>query len=153
MGEPASRCEFDGGALAVRHDVRMPGHVSAISPAVDAIMEVVREIGCAEGHEDDVELAVREALANAVRHGAGNDPEREVSCCVACDPERGMLVVVSDSGQGFDPDSLPNPLFGQNLYESHGRGIYLINRLMDEVRFEKGGTEIHMRKYPRRPQA
>lgn len=146
----ASRCEFDGDALTVRHEIRLPGHVSAITPAVDAVMAVVREMGCAGADETDVELALREALANAVRHGARNDPSREVHCCVACDPERGMLIVVSDNGDGFDPNALPSPLQAENLYETHGRGIYLINRLMDEVRFEKGGTEIHMLKRPRR---
>lgn len=147
MNGPA-RCEFDGETLSLRHQITLPGHVSSISPAVDAVMDVVREMGCADD-EADVELALREALANAVRHGTRNDPSREISCWVACDPERGMLIVVSDCGTGFDPASLPSPVRGENLYESHGRGIYLINRLMDEVRFEKGGTEIHMRKYPR----
>ena len=63
-----------------------------------------------------------------------------------CDESRGMLIVVRDPGPGFDPQAVPSPLLGQNVFESHGRGIYLINQLMDEVRFEKGGTEIHMKK-------
>ena len=41
---------------------------------------------------------------------------------------------------------MPNPLEGENVFKSSGRGVFLINQLMDEVRFEKGGTEIHMRK-------
>jgi serine/threonine-protein kinase RsbW len=65
---------------------------------------------------------------------------------VACDEARGILLVVRDPGPGFDPHSLPDPLFGENLFASHGRGIYLINQLMDEVTFKHGGTEIHMRK-------
>jgi anti-sigma regulatory factor (Ser/Thr protein kinase) len=59
-----------------------------------------------------------------------------------------MLIVVRDPGPGFDPDQIPSPIQGQNLYSTGGRGIYLINQLMDEVRFEKGGTEIHMVKRP-----
>jgi serine/threonine-protein kinase RsbW len=55
-----------------------------------------------------------------------------------------MLIVVRNPGEGFDPDSIPNPTIGQNIYQSHGRGIFLINQLMDEVRFERGGTEIRM---------
>jgi anti-sigma regulatory factor (Ser/Thr protein kinase) len=39
---------------------------------------------------------------------------------------------------------LPNPCMGENIYAQHGRGIYLINQLMDEVKFHKNGTEIHM---------
>jgi serine/threonine-protein kinase RsbW len=59
-----------------------------------------------------------------------------------------MLIVVRDPGPGFDPNVLPSPVQGQNIYSNHGRGIYLINQLMDEVEFQKNGTEIHMLKKP-----
>ena len=52
--------------------------------------------------------------------------------------------VIRDPGEGFDPASIPSPILGENIFESHGRGIFLINELMDEVRYERGGTEIHM---------
>jgi serine/threonine-protein kinase RsbW len=58
-----------------------------------------------------------------------------------------MLIVVRDPGAGFDPFAIPDPCNGENVYSNHGRGIYLINQLMDEVKFERNGTEIHMRKY------
>ncbi len=70
-----------------------------------------------------------------------------MQCCVACDDERGMLIIVRDPGSGFDPFAVPDPCNGENIYSNHGRGIYLINQLMDEVKFERNGTEIHMRKY------
>jgi serine/threonine-protein kinase RsbW len=60
---------------------------------------------------------------------------------------RRELIVVRDPGRGFDPAALPSPVEGQNIFSTHGRGIYLINQLMDEVHFEKGGTEIRMKKY------
>jgi serine/threonine-protein kinase RsbW len=101
---------------------------------------------CAPGHEDDIELALTEALANAVVHGARNDPSKIIECSVACDDERGILIVVRDPGSGFDPAQIANPCHGENIYSNHGRGIYLINQLMDEVQFHKNGTEIHMRK-------
>jgi len=53
---------------------------------------------------------------------------------------------VRDPGPGFDPRDIPSPTVGQNVFRSHGRGIYLINQLMDEVSFDKGGTEIRMLK-------
>ncbi len=60
-----------------------------------------------------------------------------------------MLIVVKDAGSGFDPNLLPNPVMGENLLSSHGRGIYLINRLMDDVRFSfEQGTTIYMRRSP-----
>jgi serine/threonine-protein kinase RsbW len=99
---------------------------------------------CATGKEDDIELALTEALANAVVHGAKEDPSKTVECIVACDEQRGMLIMVRDPGPGFDPKAIPNPCNGSNIYSNHGRGIFLINQLMDEVAFHKNGTEIHM---------
>lgn len=145
-GEPTQKCEFNTKTLILRLNLTVPGDRTAVTPVVDRIMAVVRDIGCAEGKEDQVELSVQEALANAVVHGCKGDPHRSVQVSVGCDESRGMIIMVRDPGSGFDPETIPSPLVGENIYASHGRGIYLINQLMDEVRFEKGGTEIWMRK-------
>ena len=58
----------------------------------------------------------------------------------------GGPALVRDPGEGFDPDTLKSPIVGECLYSESGRGIYLINEFMDEVRFRKGGTEIVMKK-------
>lgn len=131
----------------MRLEVTFAADINSISPVVDGMMKLVSQMGYAAGKEYEVETALREALANAIIHGCKKDPGKQVQCCVACDEENGMLIVVRDPGEGFDLASLPNPIMGQNVYSDHGRGIYLINRLMDEVRYERGGTEIHMRKY------
>ncbi|ABF41318.1 putative anti-sigma regulatory factor, serine/threonine protein kinase [Candidatus Koribacter versatilis Ellin345] len=120
---------------------------SEVSPVVDQIMHMVNETGCcAPGKELDVEIALREALANAIKHGANGDPSKTVECRVSCG-DSGILIVVRDPGPGFDPAAIPDPLSSENIFSNHGRGIFLINKLMDEVKFEKNGTEIHMRKY------
>ena len=146
--DPLTRCEFDSSELLVKVDLTLPGEVAAITPLVDKVLAIVREMGCAQGAEFEIELALREALANAIEHGSRHDPEKHIQCCVACDHTRGMLIVVRDPGPGFDPDQIPSPIQGKNLFSTGGRGIYLINQLMDEVRFERGGTEIHMVKRP-----
>ena len=146
-GESTPRCEFETQDLILRFEVSIPAHVHAITPVVDGVMKIAREMECAKGKEAAIETALREALANAIVHGAKNDHTKYVQCCVACDESRGMLIIVRDPGGGFDPASLPSPTLGQNIFSEHGRGIYMINQLMDEVRYERGGTEIHMRKY------
>lgn len=137
--------EFEGNRLKVQLDTEVPGRLEAISPVVDRVLGIVATMGCAAGKEFHIETAFREALANAIRHGCAGDPEQKVQVCVACDEERGMLIVVRDPGPGFDPRRLPSPIEGRNLISDHGRGIFLINELMDDVSFERGGTEIHMR--------
>jgi serine/threonine-protein kinase RsbW len=107
-------------------------------------MEVVKEIGCAVGKEFEVEIALHEALANAVVHGCGNDPAKVVECELSCVDAGELVIVVRDPGPGFDPASVPNPVAEENVYSTHGRGIYLIRQLLDDVWFERGGSEIHM---------
>ncbi len=131
----------------IRIEVTLNADPTAISPVVEGIMEMARGLECAAGKEFEIETALREALANAIVHGCKNDRSKKVQCCVGCDDERGMLIIVRDPGSGFDPFRVPDPCNGENVYSNHGRGIYLINQLMDEVRFEKNGAEIHMRKF------
>jgi len=145
-GAPPQSCNFDADKLDLKLSVTLSADRDAVDPVVRSVMEAVREMKCAPGHEDDIELALTEALANAVVHGAKNDPSKIIECDVACDEKQGILIIVRDPGTGFDPAKIANPCHGENIYASHGRGIYLINQLMDEVQFHKNGTEIHMLK-------
>ncbi len=140
--------EFDIDRLAVRLHMTVPADTRFVTEMVDGIMKVVAATGCACGREFELELSLREALVNAVIHGAKDDPSKSVECCLACDENRGMLVVVRDPGTGFDPATLPSPLYGEQLFSEHGRGLFLINQLMDDVQFRHGGAEIRMRKFP-----
>lgn len=146
MSDERNGCDFDPDALEVVVRKEVPGQLEALTPAVEEVMAIARGMECSQGKEFEIETALREALANAIQHGCRNDPDKRVEVCVACDPARGILIVVRDPGAGFDPTSIPSPVRGRNLYRHHGRGIYLINQLMDEVSFERGGTEIRMLK-------
>lgn len=143
--ESLPRCEFRNKELILRLDITVRADVNEIDPVADEVMSAVNEMGCAAGKAFEIETAFREALANAFVHGCQGDPDKEVQVCVSCDEGRGVLIVVRDPGPGFDPASIPSPVVGENIYSEHGRGIYLINRLMDEVTFRKNGTEIHMK--------
>lgn len=145
-GESSNGCSFDPEKLALKLKVTLSADRDAIDPVVQGIMEVVRQTNCATGKEDAIELALSEALANAVVHGAKADPKKIIECDVACDETRGMLIIVRDPGPGFDPKSIPSPVIGENIYSNHGRGIFLINELMDQVEFKNNGKEIHMLK-------
>jgi serine/threonine-protein kinase RsbW len=136
--------DFDPARLSLRVRVTLAADRRSVDEVVQQVMETVRQMKCANGKEDAIELSLQEALANAVVHGAKEDPSKIVECLVACDEQRGMLIIVRDPGEGFDPKAIPSCTLGENLYSDHGRGIFLINQLMDEVRFRKNGTEIHM---------
>ena len=120
--------------------------IDLISPLVDWLMRLIAASRCVCGEEQYVELALREALSNAMLHGNRLDARKlvHVRCCCKC--YEGVYLVISDQGEGFDPKTLPDPLAVENLESEHGRGIHLMKLAMDEVSFERGGTEVHMRK-------
>ncbi len=129
----------------MRLSLTLKAEFKEVPSVVERVMDIVRSMQCSEGKEAEIQVSLSEALINAIDHGCGQDPEKEIQLCVACDEARGMLLVVRDPGEGFDPESIPNPSVGLNLYQEHGRGIYLINQLMDEVQYSDGGTTIRMR--------
>jgi serine/threonine-protein kinase RsbW len=142
---PFSGYDFDPEKLKLRVRVTLAAQRKSVDPVVQQVMGALRELKKSiDGKEDAIELALQEALANAVVHGAKEDPTKIVECLVAYEEERGILIIVRDPGPGFDPGAIPTCTMGENLYSNHGRGIFLINQLMDEVSFRNNGTEIHM---------
>ena len=128
-------------------EVALPADVTAISPVVSWVMRLIDEWKLAAGKEFEIEMALREALANAIVHGCKNDPTKKIECSMEGDPQQGISIVVRDPGSGFDPRSIPMPTEDSNLHADHGRGIQLIRNLMDEVKHESNGTVIRMRKF------
>jgi serine/threonine-protein kinase RsbW len=126
----------------------MASRIDAISPLVDLLMKLIKRSRCIAGSESEVELALREALNNAVVHGNAMEAHKLVQVRCRCEFEKGVFIRVSDQGEGFDPNAVPDPLASENLEAEHGRGIHLMKLAMDEVSFERGGGEVHMRKLP-----
>ncbi len=148
MSSPTpSQPQADPETLDVRLEVRFPANLDEMTKVADAVMEVVNGMECAQGHELGIWLALQEALVNAIQHGAGNDPSKSIEVKVVCEAEHGMLIIISDPGEGFDPLLVPDPQRAENLCSYHGRGLFLIRQHMDHVEFKRGGAEIHMRKF------
>ena len=122
----------------------------AIPSSIHKVSEGVTQMLAGKGWKEDeiikVDLALQEALANGIRHGARNDPSKFIQCVVTTDDIGDLVIVVRDPGPGFDPTTVPNPLEGDNVLKSSGRGVFLINQLMDEVTFADSGREVQMKK-------
>jgi len=130
-------------------DSWMPSAIQVISPLVDRLMRLIEESQCIPGAEPDVELALREALDNAVVHGNQEDPETKVHIRCRCEPGKEISIVVTDQGKGFDLRKVVGNGLTSGPASEHGRGIQLMKAYMDDVHFERGGSEVHMRKRSR----
>ena len=128
-------------------NIGFPADPEAIGAVADAITEILIQLRVPEQKRLEIGLAVQEALVNAVVHGCKNDPSKQVRCRLQSDPLGRIVITVTDPGPGFSPDLLSDPKRQENVYADHGRGVYLIRQLMDEVSFERRGNEIRMWKY------
>lgn len=132
-----STCQFS---------MTIPADPGAIPALTDGVVHVLEEKGWNDADVMAVELALQEAVANAIRHGCGGDATKQLQCSVSCDEAGEIVITVRDPGEGFDHTAVADPLHPENILKPSGRGIFLINGLMDDVRFADGGRELQMRK-------
>jgi serine/threonine-protein kinase RsbW len=93
-------------------------------------------------------MALREALANAIKHGNAQDRTKRVHLQMAI-TNRVLKIHIRDEGEGFDPERVDDPLAPENRFKTSGRGIFYMKTFMDEVRFQRaegGGMEIFLSK-------
>jgi serine/threonine-protein kinase RsbW len=114
-----------------------------------AVLEhVCKARGVGTDAEHWMGVALREALANAIKHGNQQDPAKRVYLSLAGGAEA-IEIVVGDEGQGFESTAVADPLAPENQMKTSGRGIFYMKTFMDEVDFsfpDGRGTELVMRK-------
>ncbi|HEV3469920.1 MAG TPA: ATP-binding protein [Pyrinomonadaceae bacterium] len=129
-------------------ELKLPSRLASIDEAAAGVTDAARRLGFPDDALYGVELAVREAVTNAVLHGNRRDESVPVEVGVA-DAGSEMVVTVRDRGEGFDPGSVADPTSEENLLKSSGRGILFMRTFMDDVRWERhpaGGTVVRMTK-------
>jgi serine/threonine-protein kinase RsbW len=126
----------------------LPSRIDSIARAAEAAADVARRAGLGEEAAFGLDMAVREAVTNAVLHGNRQDESKQVE--VTFEEAGGVLAVsVRDQGTGFDPASIPDPTDEQNLLKASGRGILFMRTFMDTVEWGPhpgGGTVVRMTK-------
>jgi anti-sigma regulatory factor (Ser/Thr protein kinase) len=132
-----STCEFT---------ITIPADPAAIPAVTEGVTAMLTQKGWSAEQIMSVELALQEAIANGIRHGCAGDATKQVQCTVNVTADGEVIITVRDPGQGFDPTRIANPLAPENILKSSGRGIFLINGLMDHVQFADGGRELQMKK-------
>lgn len=126
-----------------RVSYRMESTLDSVNKAEEMASQMAARAGMEEDIRGGVSMAVREAMINAVLHGNAYDLAKRVNLSFEQTGEE-LIVTISDEGEGFVPEEVPDPLAPENLLKQSGRGIFLMRAFMDEVRFRKleRGTEI-----------
>jgi serine/threonine-protein kinase RsbW len=134
--KPARKRKLRGAgesSVFVTIEAWMPSEINVISPLMDQLMRLIEGSRCVVGGEFAVELALREALNNAVVHGNAMDPHKLVKVHCRCESGKGVWLSVRDQGKGFDPSAVSDPLEPDSLKAEQGRGVYLMKWAMDQV--------------------
>jgi serine/threonine-protein kinase RsbW len=129
-------------------ELKLPSRVEAIAEAAEAAADAARRLGFAEDALFGIEMAVREAVTNAVLHGNGRDESKPVEIGLAGTPSQ-LVITVRDRGAGFDPSGVADPTADENILKTSGRGILFMRTFMDELSWERppgGGTLVRMTK-------
>jgi serine/threonine-protein kinase RsbW len=111
---------------------------------------IARNAGLDEDSVHWVNVAVRESVINAIKHGNCNDVRKRVHVeftSLQDGGSPGIAILVTDEGCGFDPASLADPVAPENLLKANGRGIFLMRSFMDEMTFQRakdGGMQVRM---------
>ena len=126
----------------------LPSALNAVDPFVDNVMSLIAATRGSDGSEIGIEVALREALINAIVHGNKLDATKQVEVVCRCRADGEVELLVRDEGLGFAICDVPDPTTPENKHREHGRGIYMMRAFMDEVTFRESGQRVYMRKEP-----
>lgn len=129
-------------------ELSLPSRIESVDESASFAEKVARDWGYPDDFISSIDLAVRESVANAVKHGNKFAEDKQVLVEFA-DTDDGFEMSVRDFGVGFDVDAIPDPTDPANLLNASGRGILFMKSFMDEVQWstnDDGGTTVKMTK-------
>lgn len=125
-----------------------PSRIEAVNEAAAAIARILNALGASDDVKFAVDMAVREAVTNAVLHGNKLDESKSVELHVTTSSDN-VEIVVHDEGSGFKPEDVPDPTAAENILKTSGRGIFFMTNFMDTVEWNirpEGGTSVRLSK-------
>ncbi len=127
-------------------ELRFASRIEAVTEAANAVSEFLSRAGVSENDAFGIDMAVREAVTNAVLHGNKLDETKFADVSLKSSPDS-IEITVHDQGSGFNPSDIPDPTSQENIMKTSGRGIFFMRNFMDEVEWSKdpkGGTTVRM---------
>ena len=129
-------------------ELNLPSRLESVEKAAQEAENFVKQCGFGDEMVFPADMAVREAVANAIKHGNLLDETKRVEITLECTSE-GIEITVRDFGKGFAVEEIPDPTNPENLLKASGRGILFMRSFMDEVEWsnhEEGGMMVKMLK-------
>ena len=129
-------------------ELSLPSRIETVAEVAAAVAEFVTRSGVSDDAAFGIDMAVREAVTNAVVHGNRQNEDKLVAIVLKNLPDA-VEISVHDQGPGFNPNEVPDPTAEENILKTSGRGIFFMRSFMDEVDWflpPEGGTTVRMLK-------
>ena len=129
-------------------ELTLPSSIEAVNEAAAAAARILDQLGASEPVAFGVDMAVREAVTNAVFHGNKQDDAKQIRVAIKSSAQ-GIEISVHDEGAGFNPAAVPDPTATENIMKTSGRGIFFMRNFVDEIEWlnlPEGGTTVRMTK-------
>lgn len=129
---------------AMEQKLSFPSKAENLNLVEKLIDDVCEKNSVNEDYYGNILIAITEAVNNAIHHGNKSNPDKKVNVSYTSTPEK-LLFTIQDEGPGFDYENLPDPTDPQNIEKPHGRGVFLMRNLSDEIEFSDGGSTVVMK--------
>ncbi len=132
--------------MSISRSVIVSSNPSAVVDVFNQIQPGLKAAGFSEEDIFAIHLSLEEAFINAVKHGNKMEPSKAVKVDYSIEPDK-IEICMTDEGEGFDPEVIPDPRYGDNLYKPAGRGMLLMRSFMDVLEYSKKGNSLRMIRY------
>ena len=132
------------------YSIEVESNPSEVVRVCDEVLARLKEKGFGKDDLFAVHLTLEEAFLNAVKHGNKMDPSKTIKVDYSVSRDK-LEITITDQGEGFKPDNIEDPRFGENLFKPGGRGLLLMNAYMDMVKYNEQGNSVYMVRYKEKP--
>jgi serine/threonine-protein kinase RsbW len=123
--------------------LKVESRMSNLRIIENAVDEITSSIGINQDNYGKILVATLEAVNNAIKHGNKDNPNKLVDVAIEYNNDE-MIITVTDEGEGFDPSGIPDPTMPENIEALSGRGVFLMTKLSDSIKFNEKGNSVTM---------
>lgn len=123
--------------------IRIESKLSNLRIVENTVDEITGELGISYNNYGKILITLLEAVNNAIIHGNKSSAEKFVDITIEFKNEK-LRIKVKDEGAGFSPEQVPDPTIPENIEEVNGRGVFIMSRLADEIKYSKKGNAVTM---------
>ena len=127
----------------MEHQLSFPSKAENLNQVEELINNLCKKFEVNEDYYGNILIALTEAVNNAIHHGNKSNPNKEVKVKFNADGPL-LKFTIKDDGPGFDFENLPDPTDPKNIEKPHGRGVFLMRNLADEIEFNDDGSTVVM---------